>query len=383
MLGVMVLVIVLSVMNGFGYQIRSKIIETNGHIRIEANGLMDNGNEVVRSVAEVPGVEAAAPYAQGLVMMQFAEIPSFPFIKGVDVEHEQSVIPLEKFLQEDAKVNDLDDDSVFVGTGLASRLGIRKGDYVEVYSPTMLDHMKKEEILLPKELLVAGIFDSGWNQIDSNTILVTLRTMQDFYNLGHSIHGVSVKLDSRVSENQLEGLAGAIAKKLGGGLNVFTWYEANRDFMFVLRLEKTMLFFIIIFIILVASFSIASSLMTSVVRKTKEIGILSALGATRFQVASCFCLQGLIIGSVGTFLGISFGLIALFFRNDIVHVFARLTHSEAALLKFYQFADIPVHYMMSDFVTIIGFAVFISTLAGLLPAWRAARLNPSEALRSE
>ena len=144
-----------------------------------------------------------------------------------------------------------------------------------------------------------------------------------------------------------------------------------------------MMMFIILFIILVASFSIASSLLTTVVRKTKEIGLLGALGARPRQVAACFCFQGFFIGVVGTILGIALAVSALTFRNDVVHTFARLTHSQAALDRFYQFSNLPCSYSVHDFVVIITSSIVIATLAGLLPAWRAARLRPVEALRSE
>lgn len=144
-----------------------------------------------------------------------------------------------------------------------------------------------------------------------------------------------------------------------------------------------MIFFLLTFIIVVAAFSVASSLLIAVVRKTREIGLLGALGGRPRQVAACFCFQGFFIGLAGTALGLALGFTFLHFRNDMVRLFTELTGSEQVLTRFYQFSQLPAHTAQSDVALIVACAVVISTLAGLLPAWRAARLNPVEALRSE
>lgn len=143
------------------------------------------------------------------------------------------------------------------------------------------------------------------------------------------------------------------------------------------------MFFIMIFIVLVASFSIAISLMMSVLRKTREIGVFSAMGATRRQIGACFCLQGFLIGAIGTTLGVLGALLALRFRESILQAFAQITGRGQALVDAYGFSYLPVHYIPSDFLIVITFSITISTLAGLIPAWRAARLQPAEALRNE
>lgn len=327
----------------------------------------------------LPEVAAVAPYAQGIVMLQAGNRPSFPFIRGIDVEREQGVVPLAKFLLV-GRLEDLDDDAVFLSSELAASLGARAGQNVDVYSPLLLERLKKDEVLLPRAVRVAGIFSTGWNQVDSNTVICSLRLMQDLYGLGAGVHGVTVRLRPGFDPDEFAAKLNAL---FAGADRAVSWIETNRDFLFVLQLEKNMLMFIILFIILVASFSIASSLLTSVVRKTKEIGLLAALGGKPRQVAACFCFQGFFIGVVGTALGIALAVTALTFRNEVVHAFARITQSEAALLRFYQFSNLPLSYSGHDFAVIITSSVVIATLAGLLPAWRAARLKPVEALRSE
>jgi lipoprotein-releasing system permease protein len=379
MLGVAVLIIVLSVMNGFGDEIREKIVETNGHVRVENGGIMLDQEAVMAKIRGLPEVAAVAPYARGMVMLQAGNRPAFPVIQGIDVERAQDVIPLAKFLLV-GRVEDLDDDSVFLSSELAASLGIRVGQKVEVYSPLLLERLKKDEILLPRGLRVAGIFETGWNQVDSNTVICSLRLMQELYGLGQGVHGVSVRLKPGFDSDEVAAKLNAL---FGGSYRAISWIDSFRDFLFVIQLEKNMMFFFLLFIVLVASFAIASSLLIAVVRKTREIGLIGALGGKPRHVAACFCFQGFFIGVAGTTLGIGFAVTALTFRNEVLHTFARLTQSEAALLRFYQFSNLPLSYSVRDFVLIITSSVVIATLAGLLPAWRAARLKPVEALRNE
>ncbi len=379
MLGVAVLIIVLSVMNGFGHEIRQKIVETYGDVRIENGGIMYDQDKIMRQVAAMPEVAGVAPYAQGLAMLQAGNRPAFPYVIGIDLNRELSVVPLNRFLVV-GRMSDLDDDSVFLASGLAASLGARMGQTVDLYSPLLLERLKRNEIMLPRALRVAGIFETGWNQVDSNTVICTLRTMQDLYGLGTGVHGVSVRLKP---DHDADAFAARVTAMLGDDDRAVSWLQSNRDFLFVLQLEKNMLFFLLLFIVLVAAFAITSSLLIAVVRKTREIGLLAALGARPGQVAACFCFQGCFIGVTGTALGIVLAVTALTFRNDVVHTFARITQSQAALERFYQFSNLPLSYSVHDFVLIIASTIVMATLAGLLPAWRAARLKPVEALRSE
>jgi len=166
-------------------------------------------------------------------------------------------------------------------------------------------------------------------------------------------------------------------------LRAISWLDTNRDLLFILGLEKTMMFFIMLFIILVASFSITISLSMSVIRKTREIGLLVAMGARPRAVAFGFLLQGLVIGILGSLLGVGFALLALRYRNEAVQTLARMTNSEEAFVRFYQFSEFPVQYLPGDFILTIGFTILLTTLAGFIPAFRAGRLKPADALRSE
>jgi len=380
-LGVMLLVISISVMGGFQYEIRRMIVDTQGEVQVRARGFIHDAPDVLAALEKIPGVVAATPFAEGVAMLEHDRKPAFPMIQGVDLERINAVVPLDRFVRI-GSLDQLDDDSVILSAQLAVSIGARLGSKVEVYSPLLLEKMKNDEVMLPRELTVAGIFEVGHQQLDSSVVLVTLRTMQDLYGLGPAVHGINLKI---AAGEDPDVVARRINRALAETSNIEarSWIEANEDFLFVLQLEKNMIFFLLTFIIVVAAFSVTSSLLIAVVRKTREIGLLGALGARPRQVAACFCFQGFFIGIVGTAAGLGLGMGFLYFRNDMIRVFTQLTGSEEVLTRFYQFSRLPAHTAPNDVVMIVVCAIVISTLAGLLPAWRAARLKPVEALRNE
>ncbi len=380
MLGVCVLIIVQSVMNGFGENIRLRLVETQGDIRIRSDEVIYDWERHLKGLETLSEVDGVAPFAEGVVMLQHENRPQFPMIRGIDPMKEGTVIPIQQFLTL-GSFDDFDDEGVFLGEGLAHALRAGPGATVEVFTPIMLERLKKDEVLLPREFKVVGLFRTGSPAVDGNTMISTLRVMQELYGLEEGVHGLVLKLKREVDAmnyaNWLE------TEKLPPGLRAISWLESNADFLFVIEQEKLVISFIIIFIILVASFSIAIALMMAVIRKTREIGLLVAMGARPRQVAYSFCLQGLIIGLLGTVLGIGLALLCLHYRVPILGLYARLTGNELNFLGIYDVYEIPVYYLMSDFVVVTCFAVVISTLAGLVPAMRAAFLKPADALRSE
>jgi lipoprotein-releasing system permease protein len=380
MLGVCVLVIVQSVMNGFGEGIRQRLTETQGDIRIRSNEVIYDWESILETLNVQPEVVAAAPFAEGVVMLQHENRPQFPFVRGVDPWVEEAVVPIERFLTV-GNMEEFDDSGVFLGEGLAYALQAGPGSVVEVFTPLMLEALKQDEVLLPREFTVLGLFRTGSPQVDGNTMITTLRVMQELYGLEDGVHGLVLKL--RPGQDAFEYGVDLEREVLRPGLQAVSWLESNEDFLFVIEQEKRVISFIIIFIILVASFSIAIALMMAVIRKTREIGLLVAMGARPLQVAYSFCFQGFVIGFMGTVMGILMAVVCLHHRSRILSVYADITNTQTSFLGQYDVYEIPVHYLASDFVVVICFALVISTLAGLLPALRAARLKPADALRSE
>lgn len=380
MLGVCVLIIVQSVMNGFGEGIRKRLVDTQGDIRIRSNEVIYDWEKWETTLRAEADIMEVATFAEGVVMLQHENRPQFPMIMGISPWAEDQVIPLEQFITI-GNLDDFDDEGIFLGEGLAYTLKAGPGSVVEVFTPLMLERLKEDEVLLPRAFTVVGLFRTGSPQVDGNTMISTLRVMQELYGLEDGVHGLVLKLrpgvDAMNYSQKLEDLI------LRPGLRAISWLESNADFLFVIKQEKLVISFIIIFIILVASFSIAIALMMAVIRKTREIGLLVAMGARPRQVAYSFCLQGLVIGVIGTMMGILMALCALHFRVPILGLYARITGNQVDFLGIYDVYEIPVHYLWSDFVMVTCFAVVISTLAGLVPAMRASLLKPADALRSE
>jgi lipoprotein-releasing system permease protein len=378
-LGVALLVVVTSVMGGFGHEIRRMIVDTEGEVQIKASGYIENHRELLQRVRSVPGVAAATPYAAGALMIKNQNRAAYPGMRGLDLATVEEVVALDKFVRL-GSLDDLDDDSVILSSELARSIGASVGSKIEVYSPLIVERYEKDEFFMPREVRVVGILEVGHQQLDSSMVYCTLRLVQDLYGLGSAVHGINVRLAPGQNEDELAAKINAV---LPFGVRAYSWMDSFSDFLWVLQLEKNMIFFLLLFIVIVAGFSVASSLLISVVRKTREIGLLGALGGRPRQVAACFCLQGLVIGVCGTLLGLGLGLVALAFRNDLVALVTRLTQREEVMQRFYQFSQLPSHTAASDLVLIVVSSVFISMLAGLLPAWRAAKLKPVEALRSE
>ncbi len=378
-LGVGLLVIVMSVMGGFHYEIEQMITNTEGEVQVKSSGLIADYPSVVRKVEAVPGVEAATPYAAGAVMIECENRSAFPFLRGLDLASVEKVVRLDRYIIA-GSLNDLDDDSVILSSELARTIDADVGSTIEIYSPLLIEKLKNDEIFIPRQVRVVGILEIGHQQLDSSTVYCTLRLAQDLYGLGGDVHGINVRLKEGVNDD--EGAA-RINAVLPRGVTAFSWQDSFRDFLWVLNLEKGMIFFLLLFIVIVAAFSVTSSLLISVIRKTREIGLLGALGAKPRHLAACFCIQGLVIGAAGIVLGLAGGFTMLAFRNDIVMGIARATQRTEVLRRFYEFSELPAHTSPRDVAGIVVLTIVISTLAGLLPAWRAARLRPVEALRSE
>ncbi|HVU16219.1 MAG TPA: ABC transporter permease [Candidatus Didemnitutus sp.] len=380
-LGVFLLVMVRSVMGGFSHEIERMIIDTQGEIRVRTQEPIGGSKAaaVERVLAGSPSVEAFAPYANGVVMLEYGNRPAFPSIQGFNYDQMKKVVPLSRYLVA-GSLDDLDDDSVILSSILARSLGASVGDTVDLYSPLMLARLKRNEIMLPRSVRVAGIFQIGHQQLDSSTVLCSLRLMQDLYGLDRMVQGYNVRL--RPGTN-IEEAAIHLNQSLPEGTRALTWLEANAEFQAVVGFERSMITLLVGCIIVVAAFAITIALLMSVVRKTREIGLISAMGGSRRAVAACFCIQGLVIGVVGATCGVVVALVALAYRDAIVSGLNRLMMSREVFEQFYQFSSLPAYTRPGEVVAIFGFAVLAATLAGLLPAFRAAALRPVDALRSE
>jgi len=389
-LGVAVLIIVISVMSGFDRQLREKILGFNAHLKIyRAGAAMDDYPGVMRVVGSNQLVQAVAPFFIGKVLVETqpedgSPAVDAPVLRGIDAASEGRVSVLPRSIVEGAF--DVRGNGLLVGSEFAQAMRLRVGDRVAVYSTRNLQAMKaarkagREEVSLPDDYIVKGIFDVGYYEYNAMIIISSLANAQDLYDLGDSVHGLQVMLHDPYQ-------AGAVKlqlhKSLGDEFIIRTWTEENSGLLNALIVEKNVMFYLLFFIMIVAAFGITSALITFVVQKTREIGVLKALGATNAQIMALFLGQSIVVGVVGVVLGFGLGMLAVSWRNEFLRFMNRATGFELFPASIYNFAELPALIVPGDIAIICGGSLIICVLAGLLPAWNAGRLRPVEALRHE
>jgi lipoprotein-releasing system permease protein len=397
-LGVTVLILVISVMTGFDRELRQKVIDFDAHILVTSEDILRDWRPLRDKIDKVPGVVATAPYVQGPVIVEFENRRLAPMIRGVDPKEEEKVVPLHKFIKH-GKL-DLDGESVVLGIDVARKLQISVGQKLTIYSPgnlsQILDSIKKLEnargddekaavdelrdVILPKELTVTGIFETGHYVHDSEFVLVPLFIGQELYGLGDALHGITVKTDNPYGAERVKE---EIENFLTPPQFAETWIDMNRQYFEAVRLERTVMFFLLFFIVVVAAFGIMSTLITVTVQKRREIGIVKALGANISQIIWIFLGQGTVVGLFGTLTGLGLGMTLIRYRNEFSHWLARTLHIEIFPREVYQFSEIPAQVVPHDVTVICISAFLICSLAALIPAYFAARLDPIKALRYE
>ena len=287
-----------------------------------------------------------------------------------------------------------------LGIELARKLQVSVGDKITIYSPgnlgQILDGIKKLEnakgdeekkaidqlrdVILPKELTVTGIFETGHYLHDSEFLLVPVYVGQELYGLGDALHGITVRTDNPYGAERVKQ---AIEQFLEPPQYAQTWIDMNSQFFEAVRLERTVMFFLLFFIVVVAAFGIMSTLITVTVQKRREIGIVKALGANIAQIIWVFLGQGTIVGLFGTLTGLGLGMTLIRYRNEFSHWLASTFHIEVFPREVYQFSSIPADVIPLDVAIICIAAFFICSIAALIPAYFAARLDPVKALRYE
>ncbi len=389
-LGVAVLIIVISVMSGFDRQLREKILGFNAHLRIYQSGTPMADHAAIRAaIATNALVKGVAPFVMGKVLVETqpqsgSPAVDAPILRGIDPQLEAQVSVLPKSVV--SGKFDVRGNGLVIGTTFAQSLGLQVGDRLAIYSPRNLQKMKasrgqeKEEVILPDDYVVSGIFDVGYYEYNAMVVISSLANAQDLYELDGSVHGLMVMLHDPY---QAKGVKEQLERTLGKGFVVRTWGEENSVILNALLVEKNVMFYLLFFIMIVAAFGITSALITFVVQKTREIGVLKALGATNGQVMRLFLGQSVFVGVLGVVIGFGLGMLALAYRNEFLNGMNRLTGFELFPSSIYSFSELPALIVPGDIAIICGGSLFICVLAGLLPAWNAGRLKPVEALRYE
>lgn len=396
-LGIMVLILVISVMTGFEQELRRKVIGFDAHLVVSNQSVMEDWTKTMEICKQLPHVTAAAPFVQGPVIVEFQNRRLAPKIRGIEADLEQQVVNVAEFVVDGSY--DLDGDKTVLGSELARTLGAGVGDKVTIYSPgnlnqilDELDRLEKEggaasanagalkQMILPKELEVSGIFESGRYLYDSEFLLVPLHIGQELYNLGDAVHGLALKTSDPYLAPQIRD---ELNSKLTPPEFALTWIDLNKQIFDAIRMERNVMFFLLMFIVLVAAFGIMNTQITMTVQKTREIGVMKALGARTHQVIGVFLAQGMVVGVFGTIAGLGLGIGMVQYRNEVSQLLANTLGIEVFPRAVYQFSEIPAQVVPSDVAIICVTAFLICSFAALIPAWFAARLDPVKALRYE
>lgn len=376
LLGVAVLIIVLSVMSGFDDMWREKILGFDAHITVSASGGIQDEGEIMKLLSAVPGVRGVAPGIEGPAVIQHAGRIYTPVLRGIDATREKTVSQIPAHMVQGRF--EVRNGEAVLGADLARRMGVMVGDRLLVNSPRSF--MSKDEMTLPEELVIVGLFEVGMWEYDSSFVLCSLGTARDLYGMESGVQSLRVMTSDPYRARETVERAHTV---LGSGFVFDTWMEQNRQLFSALRVEKNMMFFLLIFITVVAAFGITNTLITVTMQKTREIGLLKAIGFPSGSIMRIFFWQGWIEGMLGTTAGIATALLVLRYRNDLMRWLSDTFNLELFPKELYRLSEIPSRTAPVDVAIVAGSVIVICTLAGLIPAWRAARLDPVEALRNE
>ncbi len=388
-LGVAVLIIVISVMTGFGQELRDLILRLQPHVRVYEKGeSLTNYIALMEVIATNQNVKGVTPMVSGPVLferrLKNGQAARWaPNIRGIDVELERKFSNLSSNIV--AGDFDVAGRGILVGTALAGKMDLAVGDLVDIYSPRDIQKVKEsrekgeDSGFLPDEYEVRGIFDVGFEEYNMNMVLVSLVNAQDMYELGDSVQSLAIVLKDPVNASAVKR---ELARALGPRYEVATWLE-DSSLLSAVLVEKNVMLYILFFIVIVAAFGITCTTITFVVMKTREIGMMKAIGASNRQVMWVFMGQSLIVSIFGIIAGTTGGLLLLTYRNGFLDVMRRLTGMELFPADIYGFTQLPARIIPGDIAIICGGSLLICLAAAAFPAWHASRLNPVEALRYE
>jgi lipoprotein-releasing system permease protein len=379
--GVWALIVVLSVMNGFQKEVRTRILGVVSHLQIIADdNRLEDWQSLAKVAAQHPRVVATAPFVQAQAMLSNGQSMRGAVVRGILPEEEEKVADLARHMRAGSLgALRAGEFGVVLGADLARALGVLRGDKIALIAP--------QGIVTPagviprlKQFTVAGVFEAGLADADSGLALVHLQDAQTLYQLGPAVSGVRLKLDDLFAARTV---AHELLSKLPPDVFASDWTRSHANFFRAVEIEKRMMFLILGLIVLVAAINIISTLVMAVTDKQADIAILRTLGAAPRSILQIFMVQGMVLGVVGTLAGVLVGVVTALNIDVIVPAIERALSIKFLSKEVYLIPDLPSDLQMNDVVSIALMALALSFVATLFPSWRAGRVNPAEALRYE
>lgn len=386
-LGVAALIIVLSVMNGFQKDLRTRILGVASHLEITGgNSTLSDWSSIAESSVKREHVLASAPYIAAQAMLSYGQGVQGAIIRGVLPAAEDKVADLGKSMRV-GNLNGLraGEFGIILGTDLAYNLGAQMGDKVVVMAPQG-QFTPAGVVPRLKQFTVVGLFSSGMQEYDAGLALIHLEDAAKLYRMDNKVSGVRLKLDDLFIAPMV---AAAISQDLNGMANqngayyVTDWTQQHANFFKAVQMEKRVMFIILTLIVAVAAFNIVSTLVMAVTDKRADIAIMRTFGASPASIMAIFIVQGALIGIIGTLIGAVLGVIVALNIDVIIPFIEGLFHIQFLSKDVYQISEVPSDLIWSDVVTIVIVSFVLSLLATLYPSWRASKINPAEALRYE
>ncbi len=374
-IGVLALITVLAVLNGFENEVIERIIGTNAHVIIRRADGFENYQEVADRLEGMHAVEGIAPFVFTKAMVISRDATDGLLIRGIDLKQESEVTEISSYIKPAHFRFDRDDTTIskiIIGREAAFNMRLAIGDTVMLAGGDLSASFPLSVMAVFHEFEVGGFFDSGMYEYDASYGFISLEAAQDYADLGAGVTGLSVRLEDM---DDAPMVAQAMMVMLGPGYMVSDWIRLNRNLFTWMKMEKKVMFIILSLIIVVAAFGIASTLIMVVMQRVKDIGILRSLGATSGAVMRIFMLHGLIIGVLGTLLGTAGGILLALVVNRF-----KLIELPGEV---YFVDTVPVMLRYQDILTIDAVALLVCFAATLYPAWQASRLIPVEAIRYE
>ncbi len=380
-LGIAALITVMSVMNGFGQELRSRILGVISHVTItEAGGPLRDWEQVARRIESETRIVGSAPYITGQGMLAHGKSVTGVAVRGILPSEEIKVAEFQNyFVSGGLDALGPGEFGIVIGSTIAWKLGLEVGSPVSLVIPQA---QATPAGLLPrfKRFTVVGIFRVDMHEYDSAFALVHLDDARLLYQLPEGVSGLRLKLDNL---DRAPRIAEDLAVSLGPDFRARDWTEEHGNFFRALRIEKTVMFIILLLIIIVAMFNVVSSLVVIVTEKRSDIAILRTLGASPRSIMSIFLIQGAIVGVVGTLIGTVVGVLLALNVESVVRGIEWLFSTTFLSADIYFISELPSDLQWLDVVAVAGSSLALSLLSTLYPAWRASQVQPAEALRYE